>query len=47
MSEPKRRLSLRPRPDAAGGAKALPWPILVVDDDPHVHAMTQVLLRDF
>lgn len=24
-----------------------PWPILVVDDDPQVHAMTSVLLRDF
>ncbi len=24
-----------------------PWPILVVDDDPQVHAMTAVLLRDF
>ncbi|WP_247894178.1 sensor histidine kinase [Azospirillum sp. B510] len=29
------------RPDAP------PWPILVVDDDPQVHAMTAVLLRDF
>ncbi|MBP2304009.1 DUF3369 domain-containing protein [Azospirillum melinis] len=25
----------------------LPWPVLVVDDDPQVHAMTAVLLRDF
>ncbi|WP_142848653.1 DUF3369 domain-containing protein [Telmatospirillum sp. J64-1] len=24
-----------------------PWPILVVDDDPQVHAMTRVILRDF
>lgn len=24
-----------------------PWPVLVVDDDPQVHAMTAVLLRDF
>lgn len=27
--------------------KGEPWPILVVDDDPQVHAMTAVLLRDF
>ncbi|MBP2298605.1 sensor histidine kinase [Azospirillum picis] len=26
---------------------APPWPVLVVDDDPQVHAMTAVLLRDF
>jgi hypothetical protein len=24
-----------------------PWPVLVVDDDPQIHAMTRVLLRDF
>ncbi len=24
-----------------------PWPVLVVDDDPQVHRMTSVLLRDF
>ena len=24
-----------------------PWPVLVVDDDPQVHAMTALLLRDF
>ncbi|MBP2227571.1 signal transduction histidine kinase [Azospirillum agricola] len=32
------------RPDRPMGE---PWPILVVDDDPQVHAMTAVLLRDF
>ncbi len=32
------------RPQRQSG---LPWPILVVDDDPQVHAMTAVLLRDF
>ncbi|CBS86935.1 ATP-binding response regulator [Azospirillum lipoferum] len=32
------------RPQRPSG---LPWPILVVDDDPQVHAMTAVLLRDF
>ena len=39
--------------DGAGGDTggafriADPWPVLVVDDDPQVHAMTEVLLRDF
>ncbi|HYD70363.1 DUF3369 domain-containing protein [Azospirillum sp.] len=28
-------------------AFAEPWPVLVVDDDPQVHTMTTVLLRDF
>ncbi|QCG95616.1 diguanylate cyclase [Azospirillum sp. TSA2s] len=28
-------------------AAAAPWPILVVDDDEQVHAMTRVLLKDF
>jgi len=32
------------RPNRPSGE---PWPILVVDDDPQVHAMTAVLLRDF
>ncbi|WP_247887003.1 DUF3369 domain-containing protein [Azospirillum sp. SYSU D00513] len=40
------------RPDAeeeqsAAEGQAEPWTILVVDDDPQVHAMTAVLLRDF
>ncbi|CAA7611878.1 diguanylate cyclase [Magnetospirillum sp. UT-4] len=41
----KRRLALRAaRP---GAPRALPpWPVLVVDDDPQVHDMTRVLLRD-
>lgn len=29
------------------GAKLPPWSVLVVDDDEQVHAMTQILLRDF
>ncbi|WP_448203412.1 ATP-binding response regulator [Azospirillum sp. sgz302134] len=34
--------------DSAQPARvAEPWPILVVDDDPQVHTMTEVLLRDF
>jgi diguanylate cyclase (GGDEF)-like protein len=28
-------------------AAAMPWPVLVVDDDEQVHAMTRVLLNDF
>ncbi len=28
-------------------ARAEPWPVLVVDDDPQVHTMTEILLRDF
>ncbi|CAO3358694.1 diguanylate cyclase [Azospirillum melinis] len=28
-------------------ATAVPWPVLVVDDDEQVHAMTRVLLNDF
>ena len=32
------------RPQRPSG---VPWPVLVVDDDPQVHAMTAVLLRDF
>lgn len=44
----KAKLSLRrsPRPTEAG-TENRPWPVLVVDDDPDVHAMTRVLLRDF
>ncbi|MBI3444135.1 MAG: diguanylate cyclase [Magnetospirillum sp.] len=43
------KLSLRRRPvDPDQNPAALtPWPVLVVDDDPDVHAMTRVLLRDF
>lgn len=29
------------------GPEAEPWPILVVDDDEQVHAMTRLLLKDF
>ena len=32
---------------AANVRPAEPWPVLVVDDDPQVHTMTEVLLRDF
>jgi len=42
----KRRLPLKPRSPRSAPA-AEPWVILVVDDDPQVHAMTSVLLRDF
>ncbi len=31
----------------ANARPADPWPVLVVDDDPQVHTMTEVLLRDF
>lgn len=31
---------------AARGEASLPWTILVVDDEPDVHAMTRILLRD-
>lgn len=45
-TEPRRRLKLRaPRDDKTVDSR--PWRILVVDDDPQVHAMTSVLLRDF
>ena len=43
-----RRLTLRnDKRDSVAVAQAAPWPILVVDDDADVHAMTRVLLRDF
>lgn len=44
----KAKLALRrsSRPSESG-AELRPWPVLVVDDDPDVHAMTRVLLRDF
>ncbi|PWC89468.1 transcriptional regulator [Azospirillum sp. TSH100] len=35
-----------PVPDRTSAA-AIPWPVLVVDDDEQVHAMTRVLLNDF
>ena len=38
---------LRPaRPEPASVPADAPWPVLVVDDDPDMHAMTRVLLRD-
>jgi len=43
----KRLLSLKPRSPPLPVAPVPPWVVLVVDDDPQVHAMTQVLLRDF
>lgn len=44
--EPRRRLKLRAaREDIS--VETRPWRILVVDDDPQVHSMTAVLLRDF
>ncbi len=56
--QPKRRLMFKSEraapasPPAAASATAsapapAPWPVLVVDDDPQVHTMTRVLLRDF
>ncbi|WP_244433966.1 diguanylate cyclase, partial [Azospirillum sp. B506] len=35
-----------PAPQPSSAALA-PWPVLVVDDDEQVHAMTRVLLKDF
>ena len=43
----KKRLSLKPRSGHPPASAAEPWLVLVVDDDPQVHAMTEVLLRDF
>jgi len=43
--QPKQRLSLKAARKSAPAAE--PWPVLVVDDDPQVHTMTRVLLRDF
>lgn len=45
--KPKQRLSLKGVRGAAGATPVQPWPVLVVDDDPQVHLMTRVLLRDF
>ena len=41
-----RSLFRRSKPVGALDAAAPPWPVLVVDDEPDVHAMTRVLLRD-
>ena len=44
---PKSKQPFRPAKRAETSASlAPPWPILVVDDEPDVHAMTRVLLRD-
>ncbi|MBR9971764.1 sensor domain-containing diguanylate cyclase [Magnetospirillum sulfuroxidans] len=43
----KKRLNLRAAKAVDGDRDLPPWPILVVDDDPQVHGMTAVLLRDF
>lgn len=44
----KTKLSLRRNAVSSRTAdEAAPWPVLVVDDDPDVHSMTRVLLRDF
>ncbi|AWU93926.1 ATP-binding response regulator [Azospirillum ramasamyi] len=41
---PEDGIVMAERPQRPSG---LAWPVLVVDDDPQVHAMTAVLLRDF
>ncbi|OJX68539.1 diguanylate cyclase [Magnetospirillum sp. 64-120] len=41
----RRRLNLKD--SRADAVDPNPWLVLVVDDDPQVHGMTQVLLRDF
>ncbi|MDO8608382.1 MAG: diguanylate cyclase [Phaeospirillum sp.] len=41
-----RPLLRRAKSAAIPSAAEQPWPILVVDDEPDVHAMTRVLLRD-
>ena len=41
-----RKLLRRAKPATAPGAEVRPWPVLVVDDEPDIHAMTRVLLRD-
>jgi two-component system, cell cycle response regulator len=46
-SSGKRRLNLRAPRKSEDGDALPPWPVLVVDDDPQVHSMTEVLLRDF
>lgn len=48
MTAPARKLRLVERPRRKQDTPAAePWPVLVVDDDPQVHDMTRVLLRDF
>ena len=50
MSTPPVRQKLRlhrNKPKTAPGAALSPWRILVVDDDPHVHTMTDLLLQDY
>jgi two-component system, cell cycle response regulator len=46
-TDDKTKLSLRRSERSREGDGAAPWPVLVVDDDPDVHSMTRVLLRDF
>ncbi len=36
-----------PKPDAEAAAEGAPWTILIVDDDPEVHAITKLALRNF
>jgi two-component system cell cycle response regulator len=43
----KAKLSLRRDKPSQSADSPPPWPVLVVDDDPDVHSMTQILLRDF
>ncbi|MBI5165622.1 MAG: diguanylate cyclase [Magnetospirillum sp.] len=45
---PKQRLRLKSGPAGVSAMRAgQPWPVLVVDDDPGIHAMTRLLLNDF
>ena len=47
---PRRLFRRRPAtetPPAAETAAPPPWRVLVVDDDPDIHAMTRIVLRDF
>lgn len=46
-AQSKKRLNLRAAKAVDDNHDLPPWPILVVDDDPQVHGMTEVLLRDF
>ena len=46
MGSPPRRLRLAARAAPAAAPATPPWPVLVVDDDPQVLAMTRLLLRD-
>lgn len=48
MAHQRRKLNLKERrPQGDGARQSAPWPVLVVDDEEDVHAMTGVLLRDF